>query len=72
MKIKDLPPFYNIDKVRIYFGNEVKTEFWCESPRAHFWEIPLEWKAKEIDSLNIVLTGISVEIVVLEIILKNF
>lgn len=70
MKLTDLPPIYNIDKVRIYIGNEIMTEFWCESPRVCYWAIHTKLKEMTIDSFNIVLGGISVEVIILEIYLK--
>lgn len=71
MKIKDLPIISGIDKIRIYFNNEIQTEFWYDSFKGiPFSEIHPKWKLKEINHLNILLTGISVDIMILEIYLK--
>ena len=68
MKIRDLPSIYNIDKIRIYFENDTKAEFWCESTSPRSWEIHPKWKAKEIDYIEICVE--ECEGIILEIILK--
>ena len=74
MKIQDFPLMYNVEKIRIYCDNEIKTEFHYDRRKgSDFREnVHPKWRMREIDYIEISLEGCLSEIVVLEIFLKNF
>ena len=80
MTIKDLPLIYNLDKVAVYNKHGLISSFWRDSKfslaeqveryRTQLSDEAREATNKQIESMGICVSGISEDVVTLEIYLK--
>ena len=80
MTIKDLPLIYNVDKVAVYNKKGIVSSFWRDSKfslaeqveryRTQLSDEARDVLNKKIESMGICVSGISEDVVTLEIYLK--